>query len=107
MKRLLLLLLLLGLPAVSVPALATAAPPADVKAVVDGNTGFACDLYGKLRAREGNLFFSPFSVSTALAMTSAGARGDTLKGMTRALHLPPQDELHPALGKLLRQVNGP
>jgi serpin B len=75
--------------------------------VVQGNTQLALELYGKLRLRKGNLFFSPFSISTALAMTSAGARGRTLQQMTDVLHLPPQKELHPALAALMKEVNSP
>jgi serpin B len=79
----------------------------DTKAVVAGNTRFALDLYAKLRAEQGNLFCSPFSVSTALAMASGGARGETLEQMAAALHLPEQKQLHPALGALLAEVNAP
>lgn len=43
-------------------------------AVVQGNTAFALDLYGQLRSQEGNLFFSPLSLSAVLAMTYAGIR---------------------------------
>src|SRR5262245_34019214 len=75
-------------------------------AVVEGNNRFAVELYRKLATRKGNLFFSPFSLSSALAMTSAGARGKTLDQMSRTLHLPPQKVLHPALGGLLDEVNG-
>jgi len=75
-------------------------------AVVQGNTQFALELYGQLRSKEGNLFCSPFSISTALAMTSAGARGDTLAQMEKVLHLPDQKRLHPALAALLKQANG-
>src|SRR5664280_191138 len=63
----------------------TASP--EVKTVVDGNTAFALDLYQALKARPSNLFFSPFSISAALAMTSAGARGETEKEMTSVLRL--------------------
>lgn len=49
----------------------------DVKAIVDGNTAFAIDLFGKLKESDGNLFFSPFSISAALAMTYGGAGGNT------------------------------
>ena len=50
----------------------------DVASVVGGNNRFALDLYARLRTEQSdNLFFSPGSISTALAMTYAGARGDT------------------------------
>ena len=45
---------------------------ADVAKVVKGNNEFAFDLYGQLRQKDGNLFFSPSSISTALAMTFNG-----------------------------------
>ena len=48
-----------------------------IQAVVQGNTAFALNLYHQLQTQEGNLFFSPYSLSTALAMTYAGARGIT------------------------------
>jgi serpin B len=48
---------------------------------------FGFDVYGRLCHKDGNLFFSPFSISTALAMTSAGARGETAKQMDKVLHL--------------------
>jgi len=50
-------------------------------------SAFATDLYGRLAAgQEGNLFFSPASVETALAMTYAGARGNTAAQMAKTLH---------------------
>ena len=48
---------------------------AKLDSVVAGNTAFAVDLYHQLRTAPGNLFFSPYSLSSALAMTYAGARG--------------------------------
>jgi serpin B len=65
----------------------TAERGGDVKAAADANAAFAADLYGRLRDKPGNLFFSPLSIATALAMTSAGARGETLAEMTKVLHL--------------------
>jgi serine protease inhibitor len=68
---------------------------------VDGNSAFALDLYGQLKSRSGNVFFSPYSISTALAMTYAGARGDTEKQMARVLHFSAeQRKLHSAFGEL-------
>ena len=54
-------------------------PQADIEQVVRGNNAFAFDLYRQLAAGDDgkNLFFSPYSISTALAMTYAGARADT------------------------------
>lgn len=73
----------------------------DLSDLVDDNAGFAFDLYQFLREQEGNLFYSPFSVSLALAMTYAGARGDTEAQMADALHfLLPQERLHPVFNVL-------
>ena len=69
--------------------------------VVEGNSQFAVDLYGKLKGQAGNLFFSPSSISIALAMTYAGARGETAKQMAEVLHFPgPQDQLPAAFAAL-------
>jgi len=57
-------------------------------AVVEGNNRFALELYRTLQATDGNLFFSPYSVSTALAMTYAGAKGSTEAQMAQTLCLP-------------------
>jgi serpin B len=75
-------------------------------AVVDGSNAFAVALYGQLRNRPGNLFFSPVSVSIALAMTYAGARGPTAAEMVRTLHFTlPHDRLAPVMGALLCELN--
>ena len=72
--------------------------------VVDGNTRFALDLYSRLRTGEGNLFLSPYSISTALAMTYAGARGETARQMASALHFPADP--HAGFKALISQING-
>jgi serpin B len=77
----------------------------DLAAVVKGNSAFALDLYSRLSSRSGNLFFSPFSISTAVAMAYGGAEGATAEEMAAALRLPSgQDRLHPAFADLLKQV---
>ncbi len=83
-------------------------PTPDQAAVVEGNNAFAVDLYAQLRKEDGNLFFSPESISTAFAMAYAGARGTTAAQMAATLHftLPPE-KLHPAMGALLAGLNGP
>ena len=74
--------------------------------VVQGNNQFAIDIYARLRQQPGNLFLSPYSLSTALAMTYAGARGETAEQMAKVLHFDvTPDRLHPAFEALIRQVN--
>ncbi|MBM4025340.1 MAG: serpin family protein [Planctomycetes bacterium] len=60
----------------------------DARRVAHGNNCFALELYGKLQEQPGNLFFSPYSISTALAMTYAGASGRTQEQMAQALCFP-------------------
>ncbi len=90
----------------------------DTKAIVEGNNKFAIDLYANLREQQGNLFFSPYSISTALAMTYAGAKGQTESQMAKVLHFPtPPNEatttltneqkmqFHSAFGKIVKDLN--
>ena len=73
----------------------------DLDILVEGNSAFALYLYQQLRTREGNLFYSPHSISVALVMTYAGARGDTETQMADAMDFSlPQDRLHPAFNRL-------
>lgn len=63
-------------------------PPADH--VIQSNSDFAFDLYAQLARNqpEKNLFFSPYSMSTALTMAAEGARGETAGQMGRVLRFP-------------------
>jgi len=74
---------------------------ADLTTLGSGNSAFAFDLYQALREEEGNLFYSPYSISLALAMTYAGSSGETAQQMADTLHfvLSP-DALHPAFNSL-------
>lgn len=54
---------------------------------VKNNNEFAFQLYRQLQKNDGNLFFSPYSISAAMAITANGARGDTLKQIKETLHL--------------------
>lgn len=74
--------------------------------LVEGNHAFAFDLQERFAAGGGNAFFSPFSVSGALAMTYAGAAGETSEQMHDTLHLGlPDDELHPLFGDLMADLD--
>lgn len=73
----------------------------DAAIAARGNTAFALDLYRILAAESGNLCLSPYSISTALAMTYAGAQGETARQMAQALHFTlEQARLHPAFAEL-------
>ena len=64
----------------------------------DDGCEFALALYGQLRQAGGNLFFSPFSLRTALTLAYAGAKGDTAAQMSEVLGLPPSGEpMHAAI----------
>lgn len=71
-----------------------------LRTVVAGNSAFALDLYQKLAARGGNVFFSPFSISSAFAMVYAGARGETARQIESALHFFPDRKFHAAFAHL-------
>jgi len=69
--------------------------------LVEGNSAFAFELYQALKGKDGNLFYSPYSISVALAMTYAGARGETAQQMAATLQfMLEQDKLHPAFNWL-------
>ena len=87
------------------PLKADQAVPADVAAVAKGNNAFAVDVLQQLDGG-GNLIFSPFSVSMALSMTYAGAKGETAKEMATVLHYPFEGErLHMGCAGLLGKLS--
>jgi len=68
-----------------------AAPPASAErsALIRGNTEFAVDLYRRQSGQQnGNIFFSPYSISTAMAMVDLGARGTTASEIEKAMQFP-------------------
>ena len=78
----------------------------DVELLVFGNNTFACNLYRQVRStQKGNLFLSPYSISIALAMTSAGAKGETSQEINKVLNFQlDQTRLHPAFKQLINNV---
>jgi serpin B len=80
-------------------------PQADLAELAAGNNDFAFELYGAISGGEENLVFSPYSISKALAMTYAGARGETARQMAQTLGFTlPQERLHPAFNALDRAL---
>jgi len=78
--------------------------------VVREANAFAFDLYARVRADKEhagkNVFFSPFSISSALAMTYAGADGNTATQMAKVMHYDlKEQELHPAFSDLTANFN--
>jgi serpin B len=78
----------------------------DIESLAGGNTAFALNLYARLKTADGNLFFSPYSISACLAMTYNGARGDTAAQMAQTLHFDTkQNQLAASFGELQKQLN--
>ncbi|MBI5060426.1 serpin family protein [candidate division KSB1 bacterium] len=96
MKKLFLILLAL---------LLAAHAQAQMSSVVAANNTFAAHLYGELAKPEGNLFFSPYSISTALAMAYAGAHGETAAEMARVMQIEGIPDVHASFAELLRATN--
>jgi serine protease inhibitor len=86
------LVVLVALAAGGLAALPNAAEPvkAPVNPAVTANDDFAVDLYRQIVKENAgkNVFFSPYSMSVALAMTAEGARGETALQMGQVLRYP-------------------
>jgi len=78
---------------------------AQVQALAGDDTAFALDFYNQIRTGDGNIIYSPFSISLALAMTMAGAEGNTETAMLDALRMSlPADMVYPAYDALLLAI---
>ncbi|KAM9332598.1 uncharacterized protein KZ484_017677 [Pholidichthys leucotaenia] len=71
------------------------------------NTAFCLDLSTKLSDNKTeNLFFSPFSISSALTMVTLGARGETRAQMSQTLKMEKcHDKVHSDFAQLLSEIN--
>ena len=61
--------------------------PFEGATVEDINPAFTPNLYAQLRESEGNVFFSPYSITEAMAMVNAGAGGNTATEIAKALSI--------------------
>lgn len=76
-----------------------------IEPLVAADSEFAFDLYAQLAKKDGNLFFSPYSISNALAMPYAGAKGNTALEMQKVLHFPfDQEAVNQSFAQLIRQT---
>ncbi len=77
-----------------------------VQEVVNANNQFAFDLYSELTKSEtGNIFYSPYSISAALAMTYEGAKGQTADEIKSVFHFPENSILRPNFAKIYNDIN--
>ncbi len=80
--------------------------PESEAGVILANNQFAFDLYKKYEANDGNIFFSPYSLSTALAMVYEGAKGKTAEEIQAVFHFPKDAGVRqPAFAKIYNQIN--
>jgi serpin B len=74
--------------------------------VVESNSAFAIDLHKQLKAKPDNIFFSPYSISTVLAVLYAGAREETARQIADVIHLSLEDkEYHSAFAEIQTNLN--
>ena len=84
---------------------ATSLAVADSGPAATATNEVGVDLYRKLATGDENLCLSPYSIENALAMTFAGADGQTREEMARVLHFSTNDDaLHGSFGALQQQL---
>src|SRR5262245_21290124 len=106
---------LIAAPILFAPCMADDRPAtptkADVAAVAKGNNEYAFDLYRQLTKEakpDENIFFSPYSIQAAVAMTYAGARGETAEEIAKVMRFDrDQAKFHPAFAQLSKQIRNP
>jgi serpin B len=77
-----------------------------VQEVVNGNNKFALELYSELsKSEKGNIFFSPYSISSALAIVYEGARGRTAEEIKSVFHFPSYETLRPNFAAIYNSIN--
>jgi serpin B len=78
-----------------------------IQEVVNGNNNFAFDLYSELdKSEKGNVFYSSYSISAALAMTYEGAKGQTADEIKSVFHFPEGNTLRSNFAAIYNDING-
>ena len=83
----------------------TGSTPQGIQNVVDANNQFALEFYNEINKQGENVFFSPYSISAALAMTYEGAKGQTADEMKNVFHFPENDILRPNFAAIYNNIN--
>jgi serpin B len=84
----------------------TGATAENMKQVIDANNQFAFDLYSKYKASDKNIFFSPYSISTAISMVYEGANGQTAEEIQKVFHMPKDGATRrPAFAGIYNELN--
>lgn len=79
--------------------------PDQLAGLAEGNIAFASDFYALLKEKDGNIIFSPFSISLAISMATAGAETTTEEVMMNALRMTlPEEEVYPAFNALILSI---
>ncbi len=74
--------------------------------VANANNKFAFEIYSELnKAQQGNIFYSPYSISAALAMTYEGAKGQTAEEIKSVFHFPESNILRPNFAAIYNEIN--
>jgi len=93
-------------PSSSLPVNETGATAEGVDSVIEANNQFALEFYQQIKDEGENIFLSPYSISTALAMTYEGARSRTAQEMQSVFHFPEEANVRqPAMAKIYNQIN--
>ncbi len=77
-----------------------------IQEVVNANNKFAFEIYSELnKVEDGNMFYSPYSISAALAMTYEGAKGQTADEIKSVFHFPENNVLRPNFAAIYNEIN--
>ena len=94
-----------------IEVMTTVATPEGIKEVITANNQFAIDMYQQINGQpdqaDKNVFFSPYSLSTAMAMLYAAAEGETKAQIQKTFHYPTPTTLNPNSAALYNQFNKP